>query len=98
MKKFIRYHFPQPLPQNKEEMAALIDEVSSGYNIPLLDNVKSAICGVIMHHTKHKAPLKIFVQAAKKQLANEQAYAIIESIRAKAKQEAASAVVSKAQG
>jgi hypothetical protein len=65
----------------------LFDKATNWFNLPADDASRHAISTLIMHmpQQQHRAPLKIFVRAIKKQMANEAAYYIIEQLREKSK-------------
>ena len=66
----------------------LYTKLVTWYGLPDTDGTRHAVSTMVMQLPTHqeKAPLKIFVKAIKKQMANEAAYSVIEELRAKAKE------------
>jgi hypothetical protein len=90
--KTLYYHISRPVPTSGEAWELLYQKLVSWYGLPDSDGTRHAISTMVMQLPQHQetAPLKIFVKAIKKQMANEAAYDVITELREKQKQAAAS--------
>lgn len=88
--KYYYYHAAKELPQTREEWDVLYNRLVKWFALPDSDDTKHAVSTLILHmdQQKHKAPLKLFVRAIKKQIANAAAYAVVEELRASKAQKA----------
>jgi hypothetical protein len=95
--KLAYYHIARPLPRSREAWEMLYQKLVIWYGLPNTDGTRHAVSTMVMQLPTHqeKAPLKIFVKAIKKQMANEAAYDVITELREKQKQ-AATLVATKA--
>jgi hypothetical protein len=86
--KLAYYHIARPLPRSREAWEMLYTKLVSWYGLPDSDGTRHAVSTMVMQLPTHQetAPLKIFVKAIKKQMANEAAYQVINELREKAKQ------------
>lgn len=82
--------FPCTLPRTKEEFDTFFSSIFETYNFPDKDEYKHAIATMVMHldPIKTMKPKTYFVKAIQKAQANQVAYAIIQEINKKQKEEA----------
>lgn len=85
----VRNIFPSLLPTTKEEFDVFFSSIFSSYGFPDKDEYKHAISTMVMHldPTQTMKPKSYFARSIKKAQANQVAYAIIQEINKKQKEE-----------